>query len=389
MSGDPEGELAALLPRLIRDSRVHSLDNLRSALIALVIFHHAALPFGGIGFWPYMSPYHGTNSSVVVLILFVLLNQSYFMGTLFFIAGHFSAWAASNRTWRKFCADKFKRLGIPAVVYTLFVQPLNIVLVQSAKHSPILPVLRTYYANLNGVRGPVWFIAVLLLFDLVYIVVRTCLPPLSFLVPSSATQYRATAVVGIACVIVCSFLIRISHPIGHESPPFQLQLAYASQYVFAYAAGTSLSKIQQYLLVSHPAGRLALTYLLAIFSISLVGTVAHMTHNESLFVGGANPFAFFLAAWNEICFYFIGTALYSLFHDSEHSTRRWGNTARYSYGAFLLHAPVVVALQILVDGAMRTVHGVVKTLVVGVLGVCISWAGAWLLIRIPGVAKVV
>ena len=110
--------------------------------------------------------------------------------------------------------------------------------------------------------------------------VRTCLPPLSFLVPSSATQYRATAVVGIACVIVCSFLIRISHPIGQESPPFQLQLAYASQYVFAYAAGTSLSKIQQYLLVSHPAGRLALTYLLAILSISLVGTVAHMTHHE-------------------------------------------------------------------------------------------------------------
>lgn len=102
MSRDPEGELAALLPRLIRDSRIHYIDNLRSALVALVVFHHSALAFGGIGSWPYTSPRHAPESSRV-LSVFVAVNQSYFMGLLFFLSGHFSAIAASRKSWTAFC----------------------------------------------------------------------------------------------------------------------------------------------------------------------------------------------------------------------------------------------------------------------------------------------
>lgn len=152
---DPEGELAALLPRLIRDSRVHFLDNLRSALTALVIFHHAALPFGGIGSWLYESPYHSQQSSFI-LVTFVAVNQSYFMGMLFFISGHFSAIAASHKSWKAFSLDKLKRLGIPVVVYTLFLQPLVIFIVRWSQHGPIVPALLEYWKSLNGARGPVW-----------------------------------------------------------------------------------------------------------------------------------------------------------------------------------------------------------------------------------------
>ncbi|KAJ7188516.1 acyltransferase 3 [Mycena filopes] len=386
MSSDPEGELAALLPRLIRDSRIHYLDNLRSALLALVIFHHAALPFGGIGSWPYRSA--GADGSSPTLVLFVALNQAYFMGMLFFLSGHFSAISASRKNWRAFCLDKLKRLGIPVVVYTLLVHPVVIVLVRWAEHRSILSGLTTYYLGLNGVRGPVWFIAVLLCFDLVYIAIRTTLPPISFLIPTSLTRYRVTAAVAILTVIDCSFLIRISYPVGRSLPPLGLQPAYASQYVVAYTAGTCLSYIQIYLLVPDPARALALAYFFAIISFSIVAFAYRLT--PTWFAGGATPAALLYAIWNELSFYFIGTALYSVFHDWSYTTKKWGNTARYSYGAFLIHPVVVVALQILIDTAgTARLHSVVKAVFVGFFGVLLSWAASWLLIRVPAIGKII
>ncbi|KAJ7497077.1 acyltransferase 3 [Mycena latifolia] len=388
MSDNPEeGERAPLLARIVRATRVHFLDNLRCALIALVIFHHAALPFGGIGSWPYYSPYHAPESSMI-LSVFVAVNQSYFMGMMFFLSGHFSAMAAKNKSWKAFCLDKLKRLGIPVVVSTVLLHPVALILVLWHQHASILPALVGYWTSLNGVRGVAWFIAVLLFFDLVYITVRTCLPPFSFLLPTSAARYRATAAVCIFLVIVSSFLIRLSHPVGRSIPPLGLQLAYASQYVLAYIAGTCLSDIQQYLLVPHPARALALAYLVAIISLGAVSVAFHQTFDSAK--GGANPAALFYAVWNELCFYFIGTALFSFFHGSPYTTKRWGNVARYSYAAFLLHPIVVVGLQILVDSSVKgAVDGVVKTLMVGALGVCLSWAAAWLFVRLPGVGKIV
>ncbi|KAJ7251822.1 hypothetical protein B0H12DRAFT_1234087 [Mycena haematopus] len=380
MSADPEGELAALLPRLIRDSRVHFIDNLRSALVALVILHHACLPFGGIGMWYYVSPYHASMSSPI-LITFVAVNQSYFMGLLFFLSGHWSSLAADRKHWRAFCTDKLIRLGVPAVVYTLFLGPLVLGIGRWKEHTPIFSALLTYWTSLRGVRGPVWFTATLLFFDLIYIMVRTFLPPLGFLVPKSAAQYRVTAVVCIFTTIVSSYFIRKSHPIGVVTPPLDIQLAYASQYVLAYVSGTCLSRIQQYLLVSsHPGRALALAYLFAIISLGVISI--------PLKFGMKWLFEVFYAAWNELCFYFIGTALYSVFHDWSYTTRRWGSTARYSYGAYLLHPLVVVPLQILVDIRGGLVYGVIKSLLVGAIGVCGSWIAAWILLRVPGVGKI-
>lgn len=234
------------------------------------------------------------------------------------------------------------------------------------------------------------FIAVLLVFDLVYIFIRKVFSPSSFLIPSSLTRYRWAVARCIFIIIVTSFLIRLSYPVGRNLPPLGLQLAYASQYVLAYTAGTCLSYIQQYLLVSHPARALALAYLFAIISLAVISIPFRLT--PSWFAGGANPAALLYAIWNEVFFYFIGSALYTVFHDWSFTTKRWGTTARYSYGAFLIHPVVIVALQILVDtGSARTIHlhSVLKTVFVGFFGVILSWAAAWLLIRIPAVGKII
>ena len=98
--------------------RTHSLDNLRTCLTALVIAHHAAIPYGGLGTWPYTSPYHSPGSSGAI-IAFNAVNQFFFMGCFFLLSGYFSAKSARQKTRRGFMGEQWKRLGVPTVVYSV------------------------------------------------------------------------------------------------------------------------------------------------------------------------------------------------------------------------------------------------------------------------------
>jgi hypothetical protein len=68
----------------------------------------------------------------------------------------FSALIAAMKTRRAFILDKLKRLGIPALVSTLFIQPLAIVLLQRADPSTLPHMLLNYFKNLRGAPGPYW-----------------------------------------------------------------------------------------------------------------------------------------------------------------------------------------------------------------------------------------
>nr|GAT48753.1 acyltransferase 3 [Mycena chlorophos] len=386
---DPEGELQALLPRLLRESRIHFLDNLRSFLIVLVILHHAALPYSALVavFWPYKSPYHVWRFSQAIITLFVALNQTFFMGLLFFLAGHFSSIAIERKSYRAFCVDRLKRLGIPMVVYTLLVHPILLILVEWAHRGSIGSALKNYYLHLNGVRGPIWFIATLLAFDLIYASIHLIVPSFKYLIPTTQTQYRAAVILGIGAVIMTSFFLRLSHPIGRTLPPLEVELAYTPQYVFAYIAGTSMSKTQIWILTPDPRRALLLSYLGAIAALGIASLIFGPSAG---YAGGWSFVALFYAVFNEVCFYFIGRAWYSFFHDSEYTTQRWKNTARYSYGAYLVHSLVVVGLQILVDGAVGgALDGLFKAIIVGGLAVLGSWALAVVLISIPFVGRII
>ncbi|KAF7312413.1 Acyltransferase 3 [Mycena indigotica] len=383
MPSDPEGELAALIPRLVGEWRVHFLDNLRSFVIVLVVLHHVALSFGGVGYWYYVSPYPVSNVSKAVLTLFVALNQTFFMGLMFFIAGHFSSIAVERKAWGVFCIDRLKRLGIPIVVYTFAIHPLVVVLLNRGS---VWTALRHYYLNLDRVQGPIWFIALLLVFDVIYATTKLFIPSFGFLIPSSYSQYRLAALLGISTVIICTFSVRLSFPLGTHIPVMALEPGYTPQYVLAYISGCSLSKIQQYMLFRDPRRALALSYLGAILSAAIISGIGAALAIPVTYAGGMNPFALSYAIWHETCFYFLGTAWFSLFHDSERTTEKWGTTARYSYGAYIVHSVVVVWLQILLDSRL---DGILKTVIVGVPAIVLSWAVSWVLVQIPFVGAII
>ena len=91
-------------------SRILFIDNLRIAVITLVILHHISVIYGGQVFY-YVEP-HDIFSSIV-LVIFQLLNQAWFMGAFFFISVYFSSGSYDRKGGASFIKGRLVGLGIP------------------------------------------------------------------------------------------------------------------------------------------------------------------------------------------------------------------------------------------------------------------------------------
>ena len=105
-------EQASAKPR----TRLFHLDNLRIYLTILVILHHAALAYGGLGNWA-IQDLAVDDISPILLTMFNAVNQSYFMSAFFLLAGYFTPRSFEKKGSLRFLLDRLIRLVIPLVVY--------------------------------------------------------------------------------------------------------------------------------------------------------------------------------------------------------------------------------------------------------------------------------
>ena len=85
-----EGESGTTLPPRRLSDRLYFADNLRTYLITLVVLHHLAIVYTGAGAFYYVEPTPIDQLALAVLVIFIALNQAYFMGLLFLISAYFS-----------------------------------------------------------------------------------------------------------------------------------------------------------------------------------------------------------------------------------------------------------------------------------------------------------
>ena len=64
----------------LKNDRLHFLDNIRSFVIILVVIHHIAIVYGA--FMPFYYAEQPFNKN---LLIFCIVNQSWFMGILFLL----------------------------------------------------------------------------------------------------------------------------------------------------------------------------------------------------------------------------------------------------------------------------------------------------------------
>ena len=365
------------MPKPSPIARLYHLDNLRNFLTALLIFHHTAIAYGGNGSWHYSSSFYGPSP---VLLAFNALNQSFFIGLFFYLSGAFSSQSARKKSSAEFLKEKLWRLGAPTIVYTLIgnLMPILMVRVHAGNHIDWSAV-SNYWKGLRGVKGPVWYSATLLIFDVTYAIYERF--SISASRPTFGNPVLNLTAVLTADISAC-FLVRLVYPIGTVFTPLNLQPAFLPQYIICYISGRSAIPVPS-TISKHPLTSLTLTIATAISTLSLILGASDPKSLETL-LGGFTASALLIATWHETSGYFLGTAIFALFQ--KHARRRWGTLARYSYPAVLVHPAVCVALQVATSGWM--LDGVLMTAIVGTLGVVGSWIAGWALVRILGLSRV-
>jgi glucan biosynthesis protein C len=370
-------------------SRLIFADNLRTALVILVVLHHLAVIYAAnIGFY-YVEPPHGQVLVLILLVVFELLNQGYFMGFFFLLSGYFTPGSFERKDLRAFLKDRLIRLGLPLLVFMFLLDPLTFYIGVPhidasllAKGGITLPLTwQDYYRFINP--GPLWFVAMLLVFDFTYAAWRVATKNRHARSKNdfSLPNYRMI-VVYVLALALASYLIRIVVPLATYVLDFPT-LAYLPQYLSFFAIGIIAYRRDWLRAIPSRMGKVgfgvALAVTLTLFPLSLRGGAA--------FLGGGSWESALYALWDSTFAVGMVLGLITLFRRRFNYPSKLGRLlSQHSYTVFVIHIPVIVSLAV----AMQGIHleQLLKFILAAAIGVPLSFGAAYLVRKIPLADKV-
>lgn len=380
-------------------ARLFYLDHLRAALVALVVLHHVALVYGAISPFYYQEPPFGDGLAFTVLGTFVLLNQAWFMGALFLLAGYFTPGSFERRGAAGFVRARLVRLGIPVVVGIFVLEPvarLGFWLMPAALTGITEPPTWAVYPSLLGL-GPLWFVAMLLVFDLAYAGWWSVVP--GRLVAARETAFPGLVriggfIVGLAAV---SYGVRFIVPLGEEVRlGFAFlnfpTIAYLPQYLGFFILGVVAFRRGWLARLPDAAGLAGLAAAVVVgvvlLPLALTGQWFVVAFAEGApFVGGGHWRSAVYAVWDSVTVVGLCLALVVGFRRFLAVPGRFGRfVAAQSYAVYILHSLVIVAVAFLLRGL--DVPALMKFAVVAVIVVPVCFAVAYGVRKLPSVARV-
>jgi glucan biosynthesis protein C len=371
-------------PQTASRSRLIFADNLRTALVILVVLHHLAVIYGAnIGFY-YVEPAYSQVLALLLLVIFQLLNQAYFMGFFFLLSGYFTPGSFERKGPRVFLKDRLTRLGIPLLVFMFVLDPLTFFIgvphIQAsllANAGITLPLTWQDYSRFIS-PGPLWFVAMLLIFDFSYAAWRVATKnrPARSTNDSPLPNYRMI-VVYVLALALAGYLIRIVVPIATYVLSFP-SLAYLPQYLSFFAIGIMAYRRNWLRTIPSRMGKLgfgvALVATLTLFPVALGGGAD--------FLGGGFWQSGVYALWDSTFAVGMVLGLITLFRRRFDYPSRLGRfLSQHSYTVFVIHIPVIVSLAV----AMQGIHlyQLLKFGLVAVIGVPLCFGAAYLVRKIP------
>ena len=340
--------------------RLYYLDNLKVCLTVLVIMHHAGQAYGNGGAWAY-TPSNPAEFMPWIWHFFST-NAAFFMGLYFFISGYFVPRSFDKQGTKQFIQKKLLRLGIPL----LFMGAIISVLTGKLE------------------IGHMWFVESLLVFCLVYALIRHTIPHYQLSIVNC--QLFKPTIIGLLIVSllmgVGSYFIRQASPQDHWIWPFgiiplPMEPAHYLQYVMMFVMGVLAYRFQWLNKMSNGMG----------FTTLLIG-VALAVGNYLRDSGAWNDFVWqWFGIYESLMCVFISFGLIWLFREFVSGTSRfWQWCAAQSYGAYVFHLLLMIVLQNIVDSIWMGAFG--KFLFIGIVTTILSFGLTWIVRMIPGVKRV-
>ncbi len=391
--GDSEAALrrGSSAPARSAARRDAGLDALRAALTLLVLFHHAAITYGAAGGWYYHEVQPNQDLGARMLSLFAAINQSFFMGLFFLVAGYFTPGAVERNGAWAYGRERALRLGVPLLVYGFAIGPATIALALTAQGRPFLATLPTLWERGTFENGPLWFAQALLIFTFGYLAwralaarlrpARAAAKPLAF--PSNLALAGAALATGAA-----AFALRLVWPVGVQA--LGLQLGYFASYILLFAAGCAGASLGALGAAPDRQRRLWRNVSrLALPVLPIVVTLApHFPVLQGDLSGGWNIPAAVYAFWEPFVACGIILALLHAFERRFASLGPLGSKlARRAYAIYVIHPPVLVAVAL----CWRDVSApnLVKFAITGAATCLACYGLAGLLLRAPWIRRIV
>lgn len=370
-------------------ARTDFIDRLRVVLTALVVVHHAAITYGASGGWFYREVRDGGSIGSLLLTVLTAVDQAFFMGLFFLIAGYFTP-----RSWRRkgslrFAGERLLRLGVPLLVFGFVLGPLSVALAGLPDGRPVLGRWLELMSGGRFVIGPLWFALALLLFALGWIAwaqltraaARDAASPTDAL-PAWPAWLLAALGVGAAALLIRQWV-----PVGESV--FGLQLGYFASYVFLFALGCRAADGRWLERVTAQQARgWGLVALLVGPVLFLTAALSGALEGRPVdFNGGLGLPAIVYAFWEPfVAWGVIAALLYRFRTHFNHPSERWSRWSAQAYGAFVVHAPVLVGLAVL--AAPWQAPALLKFVVVAAAATVASFWIAAGLRRLPGARHV-
>lgn len=380
-----------------KSTRLFFVDHLRAALIILVVLHHLAVVYGeGISFW-YVDPPRSASLGGLILVLFVLFNQAWFMGAFFLLAGYFTPASFDRRGTTSFIKERLLRLGIPLLIWIFIFNPIsNIGLFLEPARWIAEPLtwqsFWRMYPDFLGF-GVAWFLALLLIFSFGYsgwrwLTRKRPSPTKGEYVPP---RYLTIAIFILGLALV-TYLVRIIIPIGRTVLDFPT-LAYLPQYLSFFIVGSIAYRRSWFRTLPSRMGKvgfgMAVAATLILFPIILLGILG----GTMRFLGNGSWTSAVYALWDSI--FAVGMCLGSitLFRRFFNQKSRFGSfLSQQSYAVYIIHSPIIVFLAyalFLAFAQLGTDLGPLLKFSLGAVVVLpICFIIAYGLRKIPGVTRI-
>jgi peptidoglycan/LPS O-acetylase OafA/YrhL len=367
------------------------IDRLRSVMTVLVILHHTAITYGAIGgwFWREIEPSGAPSSQL--LIFFCTVNQAYFMGFFFLLAGYFTPASLERKGYAHFIGDRFIRLGLPLLGFIFVFGPLTAAIVTSAEGHGFWSTFSYLWRHAIIINGPLWFAQTLLIFSLAYCPWRVVLgSPLTQAertpkpVPSGRWWLLSAFMVGTAALAIRQFM-----PVGQNV--LGMQLAYFASYVFLFSIGIAAWRYDWLRQLGKKSARTGLIALVIAMPAMPIGIqIAHSLHaaGKADFSGGLSWAAILYAFWEPFVAWGLIAAWLLFFRKyMNQPSALWGWLNRRAYAVYIIHPPVLVGIGLLLHPWLAP--AMLKFAVTGSLASIATWLAADPLVRLPGVRGVV
>jgi peptidoglycan/LPS O-acetylase OafA/YrhL len=385
--------------------RLAYIDNVRIFLSMLVVAHHAGQPYGSDGWWLYQSPLRAHW-----IHLFFGVNEAFFMGLFFLMAGYFHPGSVDRKGPFKFVVDRLWRFGVPIVVMVLGITPVFIYFHEVLfKALPAIPYWDFYSgvylgfaprpalwpgdAGIHTEFVHLWFIENLFIFGLCYALYRLLAggrdakPATRPTEPIPARTAHLSLIGLVAWLAVTTFVIRLWKPVDDWKVLlgiWEIEFAHMPQYITMFTLGIVASRRNWFERVPAQVG---FTWL----GVGLACVVVWMGREFGLpfveWIGGMSIAAANRALWESLlCVGFCAGLLTLTRERFPHQTPFAKALSDSSFAVYVFHVPVVTLLQYAIAGTGLGAAG--SFLVVSVLGILISFPLAhYVLRRLPILGK--